>query len=152
MSCKKLEDIDKAIIPIRESMARLEGELAAMRALFAVKANEVGSLRGVPGEPGPQGPSGERGPRGRDGRAGKDAPVINGLTFNQQDGTFVFRMDDGTRGPSISLFDIFGTIKIDRSSYSIIVENISGGELLRLPLRDLFDQYHRQVTEGAKGA
>jgi hypothetical protein len=144
---QSLDDIDKALVPIRQSIAKLDGTIEALTKLFGMKADEIGNLKGEPGPQGEQGPQGERGLRGapgRDGRDGMDAPVINGLTFDSQDGTFVFRMDDGTRGPAISLFDIFGDIKIDRASFSIIVKTVSGGELLRLPLRDLFEQYDDQ--------
>lgn len=126
---------------MRGRICRIEGQLSAMTALLGVKADAFGDLRG---ERGPQGPRGERGQRGPPGRDGRNAPVIKTLTFNSSSASIVVRMSDGSRGPDIRLDSIFGDIKIDRESFSIIVKTISGAELFRLPLRELFEEYDQQ--------
>jgi len=145
---QSLKDIDENLTPIRHSIAKLEGTIDALTKLFGMKADEIDNLKG---EPGPQGERGERGLRGapgRDGRNGMDAPVISGITFDTSENAVVLRMSDGTRGPDIPLHAIFGDIVIDRASFSIIVKTISGSELLKLPLRDLFEQYDEQRGAG----
>jgi hypothetical protein len=126
---------------LRESLARVEGQMETLTAMLGLKVDAVGS--GFKGEKGEQGPRGDRGPRGAQGPPGRDgtnAPTWTSVTFDSKVFAFVPRMSDGSVGPRIELRDILSGVRLDRKSYSIVA-TLSDGAELRFSLRELFEQY-----------
>jgi len=127
-------------------LARLEGELSAMRQIFAVRANEFGSLRGERGERGEIGP---RGLVGVPGRPGKDAPVLSSLIFDAHTLSLIPRLSDGSKAAPIRLDAIFAGIEIDREAYAVVVKLVDGSEM-RLDVRPLFEQFFHETDDACR--
>jgi hypothetical protein len=91
---------------------------------------------------------GERGMRGPVGPRGIDAPTLSGVTLST-DGALVFRMSDGTRSAEIPLRHIFADVEIERADYTVVVKTVTGADVVRLPMRELFEQFVIEATANA---
>ena len=99
---------------LRESLARVEGQMETLTAMLGLKVDAVGS--GFKGEKGEQGPRGDRGPRGAQGPPGRDgtnAPTWTSVTFDSKVFAFVPRMSDGAE-LRFSLRELFEQYDVER--------------------------------------
>jgi hypothetical protein len=92
--------------------------------------------------------AGRRGARGERGPVGEAGPTPSGITVST-DGALVFRMSDGTRGTEVPLRAIFADVEIDRADYTLVIKTVTGANVVRLPLRPLFEQFVIEVATNA---
>jgi hypothetical protein len=106
--------------------------------VFTAKIDNPGPCPGSGWQSGPCGKKGDKGLPGDRGPRGHDAPLWAGVEL--VDGwTLTARMSDGSAGPQVDLRSVLTGIRVDRSTYSLVL-----GDDLRLSLRELFEQYDQE--------